>query len=75
MDELLNELSREPTVHSEYGVTATGRLYAKISLHCFAAHLERRYQVIHTLNKSIEGLFRALEINFTPGEGGGESYE
>jgi len=52
--ELVSELSKEPLVHSEFRITEDGRAYAHITLRVFATHLERRFEVVHKLNKQIQ---------------------
>ena len=54
INQLINELQREPVVFSEVHASELGQPYAKITLNCFTTHLERRHEVAHMLNKSIE---------------------
>lgn len=65
LEPLLNELQREPAVHSEFLVAPSGEMYAKITLNCYANHLERRYEVTHLFNRYIEAFFKELQIEYS----------
>lgn len=57
MDVLIGELSKEPTVHSEFKITEDGRGYLEIIFNVFTLYLERRYEVYHKLNTTIHERF------------------
>lgn len=62
----VNELVKEPTVHSEIRVTEEGQPYAQVWLRVFATHLERRGEITHKLNRAIEERFASEGIVVRP---------
>lgn len=65
LEPLLNELQREPTIHSGFSVSAAGQMHTEVTLNCFAEHLERRYEVTHLINRYIDAFFKELNVEFT----------
>jgi small-conductance mechanosensitive channel len=59
---LISELARDPDAYSQFGVTEDGRSYVQLSLVMFSTHLERRYEVVHKVNRKIEEKFREMGI-------------
>lgn len=60
LDRLISELGKEPVVSSTYTVDG----HVKITLHCNALYLERRYEIQHKLNRDIERRFHQAGIRF-----------
>lgn len=55
---LVDELNKEPSVHSQYKITEEGRVYCEVTFRVYAIHLERRFEVAHRLNKDIQRRFK-----------------
>jgi len=60
LDLLISELNKEPVVFSKY--TDDGHI--EVTLNCYALYLERRFEVIHKLNRDIERRFGQAGIKF-----------
>lgn len=52
LDMIKNELSKEPVLHSKFGVSG-GETYITATLTVFAVNLQRRFEVENRLNKMI----------------------
>lgn len=59
---LASEIARDPDIYSQFGITDDGRSYIRLNLVVFSTHLERRFEVVHILNKQIEERFRDAGI-------------
>jgi small-conductance mechanosensitive channel len=55
--QLVDEVSIEPSVYSQYMITEEGRAYLEVTLRVYTTHLERRFEVSHKINKEIQKRF------------------
>ncbi len=62
MGEFFRELDKEPSVHSRFALSEEGRAYAEVSFRVFSTHLERRFEVMHKLNKDIQRQLKQNKI-------------
>jgi hypothetical protein len=71
LDEIIGELAKEPSVSSEYLDDG----HVRLTLSCYAIHLERRLEIQHKINRDIEWRFNGRNIRFDRSSQGNEIVE